>query len=69
MKTGFDWFMKLDAKNRIAIVLSILWTVVVPFYAVPYAGESTGPVEHFLWWGIFPLFLYWGRRLWIKRWF
>ncbi len=69
MKAIFNWLGQRDLKNRIAIAISILWVTVVPFYLVPYGGESTGPVEHFLWWGLFPLFLYWGRRFWVRKWF
>ncbi|WP_157197899.1 hypothetical protein [Methylomonas koyamae] len=69
MKGIFNWLGQLDNKNRIAVAISILWVTVVPFYLVPFAGESTGPVEHFLWWGLFPLFLYWGRRFWVRKWF
>jgi len=68
MNTGPNWFMRLDKKNRIAFLLSLFWIVVVPFFVIPYAGESGGPAEHFLLWGIFPLCLYWGRRLWMKKW-
>lgn len=51
MNISLNWFTRLDKKNRIAVVLSVLWAVVVPFFVIPYAGESGGPIEHFLWWG------------------
>lgn len=46
--------------SRIEYYLSLLWIVIVPFFAVPYSGEAGGHFEHFLWWGSFPLLLYWG---------
>jgi len=63
------WFSALSTKNRIEYGVSLLWVITIPFFVVPYGGEAGGPLEHFLWWGAFPLLLYWGRRIWVKKWF
>lgn len=62
-------FSVLSTKHRIEYAASLVWIIVVPFFAVPYDGEEGGLLEHFLWWGVFPLFLYWGRRIWVRKWF
>lgn len=65
-----SWLNGLNKKDRIASVLSILWIVIVILFVIRYNGDELGgSLEHFLWWGILPVFLYWGRRFWFKRWF
>lgn len=59
----------MSNKEYVEIALSLTWLVVVPLYVIPYSGSLGGYVEHFMWVGFFPLFLYWGRRFWIRRWF
>ncbi|WP_132325364.1 MULTISPECIES: hypothetical protein [Methylomonas] len=69
MNTLRAWFSALSTKHRIEYAVSLLWIIIVPFIAVPYVGEEGGPLEHFLWWGAFPMLLYWGRRFWVRKWF
>lgn len=59
-----SWLNGLNKKDRIASVLSILWIVIVILFVICYNGDELGgSLEHFLWWGILPVFLYWGSSL------
>jgi hypothetical protein len=65
-----SWFDSLNKNDQIAAVLSALWIAIVILLVIPYNGDGLGGfLEDLLWWGGFPLFLYWGRRFWVKRWF
>jgi hypothetical protein len=57
MNTLKAWFSGLSTKNRIEYGVSLLWIIIIPFFVVPYGGETGGPLEHFIWWGTFPLLL------------
>jgi hypothetical protein len=62
-----SWFDSLNKNDQIASVLSVLWIAIVILLSsliTRWPGES---LEDLLWWGGFPLFLYWGRRFWVKR--
>lgn len=68
IKTILNCVTSLDVKNWVVVVLSICWLVLIHFFVVPHGGKSGGAIEHFLWWGIFPVILYWGRNLWVRKW-
>ncbi len=64
------WFYNLNKNDQIASMLSALWIAIVILFVIPYNGDGfVGSLEDLFWWGGFPLFLYWGRRFWVKKWF
>ncbi len=68
MIRAITWFRRLNRKNKLAVVLSAIWMLAVPAFVVPYGDEAPGRLEHFFWWGLFPVFLYWGRHIWVRKW-
>ena len=68
MITAITWFRRLNRKNQAEVILSAHWISVVPAFVVPCGDEATGRLDHFFWWGSFPVFLYWGRHIRVRTW-